>query len=75
MKIRFGFLKFEKEVDDVYLLPTIGIGKYHSEHGWGWGVGIKFLKLQFAIRFLYPASSSNSDYTQNTNKQEVQDDV
>ena len=75
MKIRFGFLKFEKEVDDVYLLPTIGIGKYHSEHGWGWGVGIKFLKLQLAIRFLYSALSSNSDYTRNANKQEVQDDV
>ena len=59
VKIRFGFLKFENGVDDVYLLPTIGIGKYHSQHGWGWGwgIGIKFLKLQLAIRFLYPAST------------------
>jgi len=59
--IKFGFLKFENEVDDVYLLPTICFGKYHSTNGWGCGIGIKFLKLSMAIRFLYPASSSNSE--------------
>ena len=52
MKIQIGFIDFIKNEDDIYLLPTLAIGYYKSIHGMGIGIGIKFIKLIFAIRLL-----------------------
>jgi len=49
MNILIGFQKHDKEIDDVYLLPTLAISNYHSIKGKGYAIGIKFLKAIFMI--------------------------
>ena len=53
MNILIGFQKHDKEIDDIYLLPTLAISKYHSVKGKGYGIGIKFLKAIFMFGIIF----------------------
>ena len=56
MIVKIGFISFEEGSDDIYPLPTLAIGWYKSPtgKGTGFGIGLKFMKLIFAIRFMFP---------------------
>ena len=62
MFIKVGFIKFKDNIDDIYLLPTLAIAKCKNKNtGKAYGIGIKFLKLTFALSFLFPKTEPPKD--------------
>ena len=53
VNFHFGFVPFEKNKDDIYLIPTIALGWVKQINGTAYGIGIKFLKLTIAIGLVF----------------------
>ena len=52
MKLKLYNIPFEKDKDDIYLIPTIAIASAKNSKNTAYGIGIKFLKYTFAISVL-----------------------
>ncbi len=55
MRLKLYNIPFEKDKDDIYLIPTIAIASVKSTKNsktTAYGIGIKFLKYTFAIGVL-----------------------